>query len=84
MSSDIAAGVIHRLKEVMAELEADKKRMDWLENNWALLPEIRAYCRAKTRPGLRAAIDHAIEMKAISDEWEARDYRARMEGMSRG
>ena len=84
MSSDIASSVIHRLREVLAELEADKNRLDFLEANKIEWVGIRHGLETKRFANLRAAIDNAIEIKAISDEWEARDYRARMEGMSRG
>ena len=63
MSSDIAAGVIYRLKEVMAELEADRKRMDFLEANKTEWVGIRHGLETKRFANLRAAIDHAIEIK---------------------
>ena len=77
MSSDIASGVIHRLKEVMAELEKDKARLDWLNRNMV-------WYKPSQHGDIREQIDAAIEAKRDSEEWEARDYRARMEGMSRG
>ena len=78
MSSDIASGVIHRLKEVLADLEKDKARLDWLDNNrWFLLDPL-------AKGSMRDIIDAAIKAKDESDRWEAEDYRARMEGMSRG
>lgn len=84
MSSDIAAGVIHRLREVLAELEQDRKRLDFLEQNKIEWVGIRHGLETKRFASLREAIDNSIEVKAINEEWEARDYRARMEGMSRG
>lgn len=77
MSSDIAAGVIHRLKEVIDAMEADKKRLDWIDKN-------KSWWNVGQYGSVREQIDEAIRLKDESDEWEARDYRARMEGMSRG
>ena len=58
MSSDIAAGVIHRLKEVMAELEADKKRMDWLQANPGAWAAIQHYVRVKSEPNVQIGRAH--------------------------
>lgn len=78
MSSDIASGVIHRLREVMAQLEADKARLDWMDKNDWWKPS------QTSQRSVRFQIDEAIRLKEESDRWEAEDYRARMEGMSRG
>ena len=78
MSSDIASGVIHRLREVLVELEADKARLDFLDANKIEWVGIRHGLETKRFVNLRAAIDNAIEVKAITEEWEERDMRERM------
>lgn len=84
MSSDIASGVIYRLREVLAELEQDRKRLDFLQSNAGVLSAVKHYMNVKSESNVRTAIDRVIQIKEDSDRWEAEDYRARMEGMSRG
>ena len=78
MSSDIASGVIHRLREVLVELEADKKRLDFLEANKVEWVRIKHGLEAKLFTNLRDAIDHFIDVKETSEEFERRDMRERM------